>query len=107
MDAVIVCMGDNVSQSIITTLLLKEIGVSHIIAKANDQHYGRVLKKIGAGTGQVIYPEQEVAIREAVPEKFTVLPTAEFRIKDSDVLVLLGKASDISRLEKKAGKAEQ
>ena len=158
MDAVVVSMGDNVSQSIITTLLLKEIGVRYIIAKANDQYHGKALKKIGAR--QVVYPEQEVAvklarrlnspsvidsldlsedymmtellaplefvgksleelnlrkiydvfivaIREAVPERFTVLPKADFRIKDSDVLVLLGKTSDIIRLEQRAAKVKQ
>jgi trk system potassium uptake protein TrkA len=44
-----------------------------------------------------------VAVRESVPEKFTVLPPADFKIKDSDVLIMLGKADDISKLEKLRG----
>ena len=47
-----------------------------------------------------------MVIREAVPERFTVLPKADFRIKGSDVILLLGKTSDIDILEKKAGEAK-
>ena len=40
MDAAIVSLGDNISQSIIIVLFLKELGVRHIIAKANDINHG-------------------------------------------------------------------
>ncbi len=45
-----------------------------------------------------------IAIKEAVPERFNVLPHSDYRIKDSDVLVLLGKVEDVARIEMKSNK---
>jgi len=45
-----------------------------------------------------------IAIKELVPENFVLVPPASFLIKDSDVLILLGKEQDISKIkELKAG----
>lgn len=61
-DTVIVCVGEEVQASIITTLNAIELGVSRVISKAVSAEHGRVLKKIGA---EVIYPERERALRLA------------------------------------------
>ncbi len=40
-----------------------------------------------------------IAIKELVPENFVLVPHAGFLIKDSDVLILLGKEQDISKIK--------
>ena len=40
-----------------------------------------------------------IAIKELVPDNFVLAPTADFVIKDSDILVMLGKAVDIKRIK--------
>lgn len=61
-DTVIVCVGENIQTSIITTLNVIELGVARVIAKAVNAEHGRVLEKLGA---VVIYPEREQALRLA------------------------------------------
>jgi trk system potassium uptake protein TrkA len=36
-----------------------------------------------------------IAIKELVPENFLLVPPASFVIKDSDILIMLGKSEDI------------
>jgi trk system potassium uptake protein TrkA len=40
-----------------------------------------------------------IAIKELVPENFLLVPPASFVIKDSDILVMLGKSEDIRRIK--------
>lgn len=40
-----------------------------------------------------------IAIKELVPENFRLVPAANFVIKDSDILILLGKSEDIRRIK--------
>lgn len=40
-----------------------------------------------------------IAIKELVPENFILVPPANFRIKDSDILVILGKTVDIKKIK--------
>ena len=58
---VIVAIGDNIHASILTTLILKELGVKRITVKAQNDHHEKVLKKIGAD--QVVHPERDMGIR--------------------------------------------
>jgi trk system potassium uptake protein TrkA len=44
------------------------------------------------------YNVNVIAIRELVPERMTVLIRPDYRIKDSDVLVVLGRQEDIQKL---------
>ncbi|MBI2246384.1 MAG: TrkA family potassium uptake protein [Armatimonadetes bacterium] len=62
-DAVIVAIGAGVQESILTTLILKEIGCKRVVSKAVDELQGRVLEKVGAD--QVVYPERDSAVRLA------------------------------------------
>jgi len=59
----VVAIGDDLQSSILTTLLLKEMKIPIVIAKARDEMHGNVLRKIGAD--KVIYPERDMAIRLA------------------------------------------
>ena len=62
-DAVIVAIGENIQSNILTTILLKEMGVKKVVAKAGNAMHGKVLEKIGADL--VIYPERDMAIKLA------------------------------------------
>ncbi|MFC6334307.1 potassium channel family protein [Paenibacillus septentrionalis] len=59
----VVAIGDDLQASILTTLLLKEMNIPTVIAKARDEMHGNVLRKIGADN--VIYPERDMAVRLA------------------------------------------
>ena len=61
-DAVIVCIGEQIGTSILTTLNLVGIGVTTVIAKANSAEHGEILAKLGA---EVVYPERDMALRLA------------------------------------------
>lgn len=58
----VVCIGDKVDISILTTLNVINLGVPQVIAKANSPEQGEILEKIGA---QVVYPEKDMAVRLA------------------------------------------
>lgn len=45
------------------------------------------------------YNVHVIAIKELVPENFVLIPPANFIIKDSDILVMLGKTEDIKRIK--------
>src|SRR4051812_19324740 len=62
-DHVIVAIGDDIQASILTTLILKELGVKSITVKAQNDYHEKVLKKIGADT--VVHPERDMGKRIA------------------------------------------
>ena len=144
---VIVCIGEKIDVSILTTLNVINMGVPRVIAKAISQEQGQVLEKIGA---EVIYPEHDMAIRLAkrlvasrvmdyivlnndisitelkltskiagetvqqvnLRKKFklniiaietnelaTINITPELKLKEDDVIVVVGKTEDIRRFE--------
>ncbi len=57
-DHVIVAIGENIQASILTTLILKDLGVEKVTVKAQNDYHGRVLEKIGADA--VIHPERDI-----------------------------------------------
>lgn len=61
-DVAVVSIGD-LGASLMTTLLLKDMGVKKIIVKALDELHGKMLTKIGAD--KVIYSDIEMGIRVA------------------------------------------
>ncbi|MDC7126014.1 MAG: TrkA family potassium uptake protein [Spirochaetales bacterium] len=63
MDGVLVCVGNSLSNSILISLHLNEIGVKRIIVKALDDDHAKILRKIGVT--DVIHPEREMAARLA------------------------------------------
>ncbi len=63
-DCVIVSIGGvNLQASILITVILKDIGINEIIAKAASELHAKVLRKVGAT--RVVFPEQEMGIRLA------------------------------------------
>lgn len=61
-DMAVVCIGDKIETSILTTLNLINLGVPKVIAKATSLEQGEVLEKLGA---KVVYPEKDMALRIA------------------------------------------
>lgn len=62
-DVVVVAIGQDIQASILTTLILKDLGVPMIIVKAQTELHGKVLNKIGAD--KVVYPERDMGLRVA------------------------------------------
>lgn len=147
-DVAVVTIGSDVQSSVLITVLLKELGVKNIIAKANTDLHAKVLYKIGAD--RVVLPEKEMGVRIAhnlmttnildyielspdysiaemeAPEEWSgkklrelnlrsryginvmaikrndainVSPSAEDHILFGDVIVAIGGAEDMSKLE--------
>ncbi|WP_353682093.1 TrkA family potassium uptake protein [Tepidanaerobacter sp. EBM-49] len=62
-DVAVVSIGNDIQSSILVTLILKEMGIKYVVAKANSELHGRVLKKIGAD--RIVFPERDMGIRVA------------------------------------------
>ena len=62
-DTAIVSIGENIEASILVVMLLKEIGIRNIIAKAVTTLHGKVLENLGVQ--RIIFPERDMAIRVA------------------------------------------
>lgn len=147
-DAAIVAIGDDIQSSIMTTVLLKELGSRHVIAKAQNDLHAKVLYKVGADT--VVFPERDMGIRAAnnlvsnniievleispdysimetnVPHSWigkaigelavrtryglniiavrrsdhlNILPHADTRFEEGDIVAVMGKNSDLKGLQ--------
>ena len=55
-DAAIVAFGDNQEASVLTTVILRELGVKNIIVRVDDDYYVPIMKKLGAT--EVITPQK-------------------------------------------------
>jgi trk system potassium uptake protein TrkA len=62
-DVVIVAIGQDIKASILVTLLVKELGVPFVVAKALSDLHGKVLDRVGAD--RVVFPERDMAVRVA------------------------------------------
>lgn len=62
-DVVVVSIGQDIQSSILTTLIIKELGVRQIVVKAQNELHGKVLYKIGAD--KVVFPERDMGLRVA------------------------------------------
>lgn len=63
MDVAVITIGADIQASIMATLIVKEMGIPYIIAKANSEIHAKLLYKIGAD--KVILPERDMGIRVA------------------------------------------
>lgn len=85
-DIAVVCIGEQMDVSILTTLNLISLGVGKVISKARSAEHGEILEKLGA---EVVYPEHDMALRLAT------------RLETSRVLdyMQLNEQLNISKLE--------
>jgi trk system potassium uptake protein TrkA len=151
MDAAVICIGSSLSESILASLNMKDIGVVKVFAKAISEAHSRILYKIG--TSEVFFPEKDqatslaerlhnpnmidylpflegysiiemsapdqfigkslrdldlinrfgvqvVAIKELVPDRLNLIPTARCVLKNSDIMILLGPNEGFDKLRK-------
>lgn len=109
-DVAIVSTGEDIEASISIVLILKEIGVKEIIAKAVTPIHGTILKKVGAD--RVVFPERDMGERIAeslaspnvmdyseisdthsivelvAPKKFWTKKLSELKLEDTKVAVV-------------------
>jgi len=62
-DVAVISIGANIQASLLVTLMIKELGVKKVIAKAQNELHAKILYKIGAD--RVVFPEREMGIRVA------------------------------------------
>lgn len=62
-DVVIVAIGQDVQSNILVTVMLKDMGVKRVVAKAVTELHGKVLERIG--TDKVVFPERDMGVRVA------------------------------------------
>ncbi len=62
-DCAVVALAEDVGESALITMNLKDQGVPRVVSKANSAVHRKVLEKIGADL--VVFPEQEMALRLA------------------------------------------
>lgn len=147
-DAAVVSIGQNTRDSILVCVLLKEMGIPYLVAKATDDLHAKVLRKIGVD--RVVFPERDMGVRlartiispgvlelmnlsddyqlmEIVPpknwigqtlmglnvrrkygvnilaihrqEQFDMSPAPDRVFKEGDTLLVMGKKTDIEKLD--------
>ena len=62
-DGVIVAMAGSIEDSILITMMLKELGAKSVVCKAQNERHARILTQLGAD--RVIRPEYDMGIRVA------------------------------------------
>lgn len=63
MDVAVVALGSQIQSSIISTMLLKSMGLPYVIARATDVQHAEILHRVGAD--KIVFPEEEAAERAA------------------------------------------
>ena len=93
-------MADKVAKSLISPNILdyiplsEDYTISEIAPPASFM--GKTIAELHLRTK---YHIEVIAVREMLPERLTMVPRAEFVIKDSDVLVVIGKEKDIQKIK--------
>jgi len=89
-DHIIVAIGDDIQASILTTVILSEMGVKKITVKAQNDYHGMILNKVGAD--HVVHPERDMGKRIA------------HSLISSNILDYLELSDDHSMVEVKVGR---
>jgi trk system potassium uptake protein TrkA len=58
MDAVILAIGNNIEVSVLTSVILKKLGISNIHAKVDSKVHARILRLLGIQN--IIFPEEQI-----------------------------------------------
>jgi trk system potassium uptake protein TrkA len=93
-------MADKVAKSLISPNVLdyiplsEDYTISEIVPPASFM--GKTIGDLHLRTKHHI---EVIAVRETLPERLTMVPRAEFVIKDTDVLVVIGKEEDIQKIK--------
>ena len=93
-------MADKIARSLISPNVLdyiplsEDYTISEIVPPAS--FYG---KSIGDLHLRAKFHVEVIAVREMLPDRVRMIPRADFVIKDSDVLVVIGKTEDIQKIK--------
>jgi trk system potassium uptake protein TrkA len=93
-------MADKVAKSLVSPNVLdyiplsEDYTISEIAPPTSFQG-----KTIGELHLRTKYHIEVIAVREMLPERITMVPRADFIIKDSDILVVIGKEGDIQKVK--------
>ncbi|NLO86704.1 MAG: TrkA family potassium uptake protein [Clostridiales bacterium] len=88
-DTVIIGIGSQIDASILTTLHIKQLGVTEIIAKATTEDQGTILTSLGA---KIVFPERDMAERLAA------------KLSDNNVLERISLSNEVDITELKLSK---
>jgi trk system potassium uptake protein TrkA len=110
-DVAIVSMGSDIEHSVLTTILMRKLGVPLIVARADNELHGIILDKIGAD--KVIYPEREMGTRVAHGLMFLIRREREVIVgpdrmevvRPDDVIIVSGTDMHLEELLTEARKA--
>lgn len=117
-DVAIVSIGEHIEASIFVVMILKELGIKEIVAKALNELYGRILSQLGVN--KVVHPERDMARKiayslispefldhiELSPEYSIVeLPVPDFLINRSIMDTNLRATHGITIIAIKSGEA--
>lgn len=87
---VIVAIGENIQASILTTVILTDLGIKNITVKAQNDYHEKILRKLGVD--RVVHPERDMGRRIA------------HNIISNNILDYLELSDDHSIVEVKAGR---
>lgn len=62
-DVVVVAIGGDLQSGILATVILKDMGVKMVVAKAQSEIHAKVLQRVGAD--KVVFPERDMGVRVA------------------------------------------
>ncbi len=83
------------SDFLLDTIPLSD-GISLVEIAAPEPWLGKTLGNLDLRNR---YGVLTIMIKELIPEKVTMIPTADQMIKDSDILILLGKDEDLEKIK--------
>ncbi len=93
-------MADKVAKSLVSPNVLDYIPLSeeYIITELvpPPNFYGKTIGELHLRSK---YHVEVIAVREVLPERIQMVPKADFVIKDSDILVVIGKEEDINKIK--------
>ena len=85
-DCAVICLSNRINDTILLVMMAKEMGIPHVVARANSELACKVLKKVGAD--EVIFPERDMGERLA------------YSMERSDVLEHIRFSDEYSIVEK-------
>ena len=105
-DVVVVCIGERIDASILTTMSVIKMGVPVVMSKAISSEHGMVLEKIGA---RVIYPEKDMALwlgRKLTSKNLLDIVTLDNNVEIRTIKVpehLIGKSVEEIQIRRRYG----
>lgn len=100
-DIAVVAVGSDMESSVLATLMLKEMKIPCVIAKATSDIQGKVLQKVGAD--RIVYPDRDMAARLA---RSLVSPSVLDYVEVAEGISVLEIAAPMTFVGKTLGELE-